>query len=204
MLQETFTTLLLQYTDDSHLIQHAWIEIEQSYTHKKRHYHTLAHLENILQHLLDVKDFIQDWNTTLFTLFYHDCIYNALASDNEEKSAELAVKRMQQFNVPVPIIENCKAQILATKKHLEISNLDTNYFIDADLCVLGQDIETYTSYYKNVRKEYSMYPDLIYNLGRRKVLNHFLEMVRIYKTDYFFHKFELQAKQNLKFERSKL
>ncbi|MDF2455480.1 MAG: hypothetical protein K0R51_1473 [Cytophagaceae bacterium] len=200
MLKETFETLLLNYTNRKELIGNLWEEIEKNHSNKKRHYHTLSHLENLLTQLTPIKDKINDWHCISFTLYYHDIVYNALNSDNEEKSAELAEKRMKQLSMPAEMIEKCKAQILATKKHLDNSDTDTNYFTDADLSVLGQDWEIYAEYYQNVRKEYSVYPNLIYNPGRKKVLKHFLEMGRIYKTEYFYSKFEKQAKQNLQKE----
>lgn len=200
MLKETFEILLCSYTNDKSLVGKLWEEIEKSYSEKKRHYHKLSHLEQLLTQLTEVKDKINNWETVLFTLYYHDVVYNARKSDNEEQSAKLAEKRMKQLSVPDKMIENCKAQILATKQHLDNSDSDTNYFTDADLSVLGQDWATYAEYYQNVRKEYSIYPNLIYNPGRKKVLKHFLEMERIYKTDYFYSKFEERAKQNLKIE----
>jgi len=111
---------------------------------------------------------------------------------------------MKQINVPIQIIRNCELQILATKKHLDNSASDTNYFLDADLCVLGQDIKIYTIYFQNIRKEFATYPNLIYNPGRKKVLKHFLEMERIFKTVYFNSKFENQAKENLQIESEQL
>lgn len=197
MLKETLIRLLTNYTDNSSLTNELWTEIEKNYTSKKRHYHTLLHLDNLLTQLTEVKNEIQNWNTILFTLYYHDMVYNSLKSDNEEKSAELAEKRLKQISVSIDTIEHCKNQILATKSHLTSTDSDTNYFIDADLSVLGQNWETYSLYYKNVRKEYSTYPDFVYNPGRKKVLYHFLSMDRIYKTDFFFNKFEIQAKRNL-------
>ncbi len=197
MLKETFIGLLKNYTDNDRLTNELWTEIEKNYSSKKRYYHTLQHLENLLVQLTDVKGEIQNWNTILFTLYYHDIVYNSLKSDNEEKSAELAEKRMKEISVSIDTIELCKQQILATKSHIKSTDSDTNYFTDVDLSVLGQPWETYSDYYKNVRKEYSIYPDFIYNPGRKRVLNHFLAMDRIFKTDFFYNKFELQAKQNL-------
>ena len=197
MLKETFIGLLTNYTDNDSLTNELWTEIEKNYTSKKRHYHTLQHLDNLLTQLTEVKDEIQNWNAVLFTLYYHDIIYNSLKSDNEEKSAELAEKRLKQISVSIETIELCIKLILATKSHLISTDSDTNYFTDADLSVLGQNWEAYSLYCKNVRKEYSIYPDLVYNPGRKKVLKHFLSMNRIYKTDFFFCKFETQAKSNL-------
>lgn len=200
MLKETFIELLTKYTDNDSLKKELWTEIEKNYSSKKRHYHTLEHLDNLLSQLTDVKSEIQNWETILFTLFYHDIIYNSIKSDNEEKSAEFAENRMKQISVSNDKIELCKKQILATKSHIKSTDSDTNYFTDADLSVLGQNWETYLLYCKNVRKEYSIYPTLVYNPGRKKVLNHFLSMDRIFKTDFFYNKFEIQAKQNLQQE----
>jgi len=197
VLKETFIGLLTNYTDNNGLTNELWAEIEKKYSNKKRHYHTLQHLDNLLAQLTEVKGEIQNWETILFTLYYHDIIYNSLKSDNEEKSAELAEKRMKQISVSDDIIKLCKEQILATKSHKASTDSDTNYFTDADLSVFGQDWETYSVYYRNVRKEYSIYPDLVYNPGRKKVLNHFMAMERIFKTDFFYNKFETQAKRNL-------
>jgi len=200
VLKETFIGLLKNYTDNDRLRNELWAEIEKYYSSKKRHYHSLSHLDNLLAQLTEVKGEIHNWENILFTLYYHDIIYNSLKSDNEEKSAELAEKRMAQISVANETIELCKKQILATKSHIKSTDSDTNYFTDADLSVLGQPWETYSIYYKNVRKEYSIYPDLVYNQGRKKVLNHFLTMGRIFKTEPFYNKFERQAKQNLQKE----
>ena len=203
-LKEIFSNLLINYTTNSSLINELWDEVEKNYSGKKRHYHTLLHLDNLFTSLTEVKSEIQYWESTLFTLFYHDIIYTTLKSDNEENSALLAEKRMQQLSVSNDIIERCKNQILATKSHSKSTDSDTNYFTDADLSVLGQPWEIYSLYYKNVRKEYAIYPDFIYNPGRKKVIQHFLSMNSIYKTDYFYNQFEKVAKENLMKELSYL
>jgi predicted metal-dependent HD superfamily phosphohydrolase len=200
ILKEKFLQLVSNYTTNETLSIALWNEIEQNYTGKKRHYHTLQHLENLWVQLNEVKDKIQHWELMLFTLFYHDIIYHPIKYDNEARSAQFAKKRMQQISVATELITLCKSQILATKSHIKSSNTDTNYFLDADLSVLGQDWESYAKYYENVRKEYSIFPDFVYKPGRKKVLLRFLVMERIFKTDYFFHKFELLAKQNLQKE----
>ena len=200
MLKETFIELLTNYTNSDSLTNELWTEIEKNYSSKKRHYHTLHHLDNLITQLTEVKSEIQNWNAILFTLYYHDIVYNSLKSENEEKSAELAEKRLNQISVSPDTIELCKNQILATKSHIKSTDSDTNYFNDADLSILGQNWETYSFYYKNVRNEYSIYPDFVYNPGRKKVLNRFLSMDKIFKTDFFYKKFERQAKQNIQKE----
>ncbi len=200
MLQQTFITLAKKYTNDDRLINTLWEEIEKNYSGKKRHYHTLTHLDNLVSQLGEIKTQISDWDTVLFSVFYHDVIYNASAKDNEEKSAVLAEKRLISISFPADKIKNCVAQILATKAHTQSNDNDINLFTDADLSILGQSRDAYIDYFKNVRKEYSIYPDFLYNPGRKKVMQHFLNMERIFKTDFFFNKFETAARKNLTYE----
>jgi len=93
MLKETYINLLTKYSSNDNLIIDLWSEIEISYSNKKRHYHTLQHLDNLLLQLVPLKSEIKNWDTILFSLYYHDIIYNSLKSDNEEKSAQVAASR---------------------------------------------------------------------------------------------------------------
>ena len=196
-LKPIFITLTALYTSNTALAEKLWQEIETMYTGKSRYYHTLAHLENLLIVLEDVKANIKDWETVLFAIFYHDIVYKATSKSNEEDSAGIASKRLGELGFPKDRTEKCVSLILATKAHTTGRDTDTDYFTDADLSILGQTQDTYLQYAKQVRKEFSIYPDLLYNPGRKKVLNHFLNMERIFKTQYFFDKFEKQARENL-------
>ena len=103
------------------------------------------------------------------------------------------------MNVPLHIIEKVFQYIIATAKHEAGEEIDTDleHFLDLDLAVLGQPWNKYANYVKNVRKEYSIYPNIIYKPGRRKVLNHFLEEAQIFKTEEFALKYEVQARKNI-------
>lgn len=200
MLKQVFLDLVSQYTPSNVHALELWHEIETQYAEKSRHYHTLFHLENLLAQLGEIKKEIRDWNCILFTLFYHDVVYNTVRQDNEEKSAEFAATRMMSIGVPQEMIRKCSDHILATKSHIKSDDPDANFFTDADLSILGAVWENYSAYSKQVREEYSIYPKILYNTGRKKVLQHFLQMDRIYKTDHFFGKFEVQARENMKKE----
>ena len=133
-------------------------------------------------------------------MYYHDIVYDVLKKNNEERSALLAEKRLTVLQIPRKSIESCTRHILATKAHQTNEDPDTNFFTDADLSILGSDWDAYNTYRHQVRKEYSVYPDILYKPGRRKVLQHFLQMERIFKTDPFFDKYEGRAKFNLEKE----
>lgn len=199
-LSAVYFELLQRYNADETFIAKQWLQLEKAYTGRKRYYHNLQHLTTMLEVLTNVKHQVEDWDCLLFSLFYHDVVYNVLKQDNEAKSAEEALKLMTIIGCSEQQQLLCKAQILATKTHAISNNTDTNLFTDADLCILGMSAEIYNDYCKAIRKEYGIYPDFMYQPGRQKVVAHFLNMPRIYKTDYFYEEFEEQARKNLQNE----
>lgn len=200
MLQSIFIELMDQYGVDASRAAELWSEVSDNHSQKKRYYHNLNHLQDLYEQLHEVKDKLDNWNVILFTLFYHDSIYNTLKKDNEEKSAALAEKRLIEIDVGEEERQRCVQQILATKSHNMCEQSDTNYFTDADLSILGRTPDVYDIYCQQVRKEYAIFLGFLYRRGRKKVVKHFLAMDRIYKTKEFFNRYEHQARRNLQQE----
>ncbi len=199
-LKYTYKSLVAKYCDDQTLINTLWQEIEKQYSCSQRHYHNLTHLQYMLEKAEQCKSQIEDYDTLLFAIFYHDIIYKATRKDNELKSAELAQKRMTELGVPIEKIKKCFQQIVATQHHAPTEDNDTRYLLDIDMAILGEDSSTYQKYASNVRREYSIYPDLLYKPGRKKVLQNFLKQDRIFQTTEFYGRFEAQARENIKSE----
>ncbi|AYB30523.1 hypothetical protein [Chryseolinea soli] len=197
MIGELFIATASKVTSDASLVQSFWAEIGKQYSHRSRRYHTLAHLEKMTAELVMVKEQIEDFDAVVFAIVYHDVVYNATKKDNEEKSAELARKRLTSLSYSLSAIDRVAAHILATKSHHISEDNDTNLFTDADLSVLGAPWEAYREYYQQIRKEYAIYPDLLYKPGRRKVLQHFLDLPAIFKTQAFQTRYEGPARENL-------
>lgn len=200
MLQTVFINLCSGFTGDATLIDRMWTEIRQSYSGKKRHYHNLDHISSMLTQLESCRHLVGDWEGTLFASFYHDMIYDATSRDNEEKSAVEAGKKLKPLGIPADMMSRVTELILATKSHNVSANADVNLFTDADLSILGSSEAEYERYRSNVRREYSIYPDLLYKPGRKKVLQHFLEMPFIFKTEFFRAKLEIAARANINSE----
>ncbi|MGU3373753.1 HD domain-containing protein [Chryseobacterium sp. M5A1_1a] len=196
-LKNQFEQLCLPFSEDHNLINILWSEIEKKYSEKDRHYHNLLHLENMFKELEVVKNRISNFTTVSFSLFYHDIVYNATSKSNEEKSALFAETKLAELSLNKDHIKAVSAQIQTTKSHQKSEDEDTNYLLDADLSILGKDLKSYLAYTKMIRKEYSIYPDFLYKPGRKKVLQHFLELDNIFKTEYFKEKYEAQARENI-------
>jgi predicted metal-dependent HD superfamily phosphohydrolase len=200
LLIDTYTQLAQPFTDNGALVQRHWQQLQKNYGSRKRHYHNLRHIEDLLAHIEWARPQINDYPATLFAVFYHDAVYNVLKQDNEQKSAELAIAHLSQMGVPLAIQQQCAKLILATRHHAESDDGDCDHFTDADLAILGSPPERYRAYAAAIRKEYAVYPDFLYNPGRKKVLAHFRAMGRIYKTGLFYDRFEAQARQNITWE----
>ena len=95
-------------------------------------------------------------------------------------------------------------QIEATKKHKLTDDSDTNFLLDLDLSILGSSSNQYKRYRENIKKEYYMYPGFMYRKGRKKVLEHFLNLDSIFKTEFFKKEYEKRARKNLKLELKEL
>ena len=100
MLKDTFINSASAFYKESSTITKFWKEIPVAYQNKRRHYHNLGHLENMLSEMYRVKSEIADWETMTMALVYHDIVYKATASDNEEKSAEISTSRLRDLRFP--------------------------------------------------------------------------------------------------------
>lgn len=203
-LKNIWNELASRYTDDAERVNHLWAELEKGYGDKKRYYHNLSHLAYMVGKAFTYKDHLTDFDAVLFSIFYHDLVYDPKRHDNEEKSSVLAQERLGVLGVPEGRIALCQQLILATKNHADLSVGDARFMIDMDLGILGESPEAYREYAKNIRKEYAMYPGFLYRKGRKKVLQHFLGMDTLFKTEAFRALYEHQAKANIQSELDQL
>lgn len=201
-LHQWWLNLSSKYTDNKLLLNQLWKEIDKNYTFKKRHYHNLTHIGNMLRSVSIDQNDLSDPDCLEFAIWYHDIIYNATKSNNELKSAEFAQKRLKTLQIDQKKIESCVNLIISTKKHevINAQDEDNAYLLDWDLAILGSSWKWYKDYTEKIRKEYSMFPDFMYKKGRKNVLQHFLTRPRIYYTEKYHHLWEANARNNLQKE----
>ena len=197
-LKKKFIDLLGRYESSSAVAQKYWSEIESAYSHKNRYYHNLNHISHMCNELETASSSVIHLDNLVFAIFYHDIIYKASRSDNELQSARLFEKRIAVTTFQN--IEVVKEQIIHTKTHQQSNDPDTNILLDIDLAILGQSPDMYQTYCANIRREYHIYPDFMYNKGRKKVLAHFLKAETIFKTEHFRALYETQARKNIEHE----
>ena len=197
-LQKRYKELLVSIGVNHHTIEGLWHNLEKEYTAKSRHYHNLNHLQEMIV-LFDVYfNKLKQPNAILYSIFYHDIVYNATRKDNELKSAELALSILpENVNLDKQLVFDA---ICATQAHLQNEIEDINWLIDFDLKILATNWSDYQNYCNQIRKEYKMFPNILYNPGRRKALKHFLENEYIFQTDVFRQLYEEKARENIEKE----
>lgn len=205
-LKSLWYELASKYKAEAEVVESHWVEIYKSYNSPKRYYHNLHHLKHMFEIITPFKQLLKDSDAVYFSIWFHDIIYNSSKKNNEEQSATKASEILIKLNVPVELITKVEQMILATKSHMSIKSgdFDTNILLDADLAILGSDKESYIAYSKAIRKEYGQYPDLLFNPGRKKVLQKFLQSEYIFKTEEMKKQSEVQARTNLSFELNNL
>ncbi len=177
-----------------------WKKLYSTYTARGRHYHHLNHLTIMVKVTRQTNLKLDDPDLYYFALFYHDFVYNPLRQDNEERSADRAVKILEEAGVDPARVTRCRAMIEQTKTHRLTPAADgptDALLLDVDLAVLGIEWRDYEVYTKMIRQEYRLVPDLLYRPGRAKVLRSFLERSHIYLTPHFRSTSEARARENL-------
>lgn len=201
-LHKDWIDLSQNYFDNDEVIQSLWNAILTKYTSKSRYYHNLRHISSMLALAKENKSQIVDYDEVLFAIWFHDIIYKSTSKKNEEKSADFAKKALEKCTHKNINIDKIYQLIISTKSHKIILN-DTNdnaFLLDFDLSILGQSWNIYESYIQKIRKEYEIYPDFLYNPGRKKVLQHFLNRKSLYFTEKYQNLLETKARENLKKE----
>ncbi|MEO6173777.1 MAG: hypothetical protein ABIP27_01380 [Flavobacterium circumlabens] len=197
-LPEKYTQLLLNIGFNEKEIQLYWSDLEKAYSNKSRHYHNLTHIKDMIASFETYSAQLQNPNEIIFAVFYHGYIYKSSKKDNELKSAEFALSILpENISFDKQLVFDA---ICATQQHQHNAIEDINWLIDFDLKILARDWDNYKIYFEQIRKEYRIYPDFLYQPGRAKALKHFLENEFIFQTATFRDLYEEKARINIEKE----
>ncbi len=179
--------------------------IVKRYGSRERHYHTLDHVAEVLGHMARHGGSGRDHDAALFAAWFHDVVYDPRATDNEERSAEMARRALYKLDASDELGEEVVRLILATKGHAPDGlSHEGLIFLDADLAILGAAPERYAEYAAAIRAEYDWVPEETYRAGRRDFLREMLTRERIFHTEAFRALHESAARANIAGEISRL
>ncbi len=150
------------------------------YAEPQRHYHTWTHILACF----DARDALESQPSTAvdLALLFHDAVYDPLAADNEERSAELLIEEGRRAWMDERVLQRARRLIGATKHDGVADDEQACVVVDSDLSILGTAPDVFAEYERQVRAEYAMVDDASYAAGRAAVLRSFLGRDTIYAT----------------------
>jgi len=164
------------------------------YSEPHRHYHTLAHVVEMLECLEESSDLIADRDVMELAVWFHDAVYDSTAAHggNEGASADLLSDTCSGAAVAP-----AHAIILHSADHGPSGDPDTQLFCDLDLYRLAGSYETFLKHGDDVRREYAWIDDDAWAVGRAKFMGRLQERPAIYQTGYWRGRLETQARSNI-------
>ncbi|WP_406200312.1 hypothetical protein OH807_19065 [Kitasatospora sp. NBC_01560] len=164
----------------------------------QRRYHTTDHLRAVLGHLDALDGHADAPDTVRLAAWFHDAVYRPDRSENEERSAALAVRALTEAGLPGPrTAEVARLVRLTVTHHPEPGDRDGAVLCDADLAVLGGDPRAYAAYAAAVREEYAFVPEPDFRSGRAAILRQLLALPALYRTPAARERFDAPARANL-------
>ena len=185
-----------QLSLDEDTTQNFYASLYGAYSEVQRHYHSIQHIVECLEHFHQIKTYLDDTLSVELAIWFHDVIYNPQANDNEQQSADYMLRMLENV-LGSEQIAKIYAWILATKAHASTTDTDLAYLLDIDLAILASDPMRFAEYERQIQQEYAWVEPSLYVKKRQQVLKHFLEKQLLYQTPFFQKRYERLAKQNL-------
>jgi predicted metal-dependent HD superfamily phosphohydrolase len=138
-----------------------------------RHYHNQNHLLDLINQINEKKnsfDSQSDYEKMVLCALFHDCVYDPMRSDNEEKSAEFFENCCQEKNTDT---QEIKQMILDTKTH-ESSTRLSEEFNQLDMNIVERDFDELLEWENGIEFEYKAYGEM-YKMGRLQFLESLLD-----------------------------
>jgi len=174
-----------------------YINLLERYSETHRHYHDLSHVNHCLDELKTAEHLAVNSMAVKMAIWFHDAVCDPSAKDNEEKSAELAKTILKKASLSAEFTKLAVNLILATKHSVPPTDPDEKLITDIDLSSLGAPNEIFDENGQQIRKEYGWVPEELYRAGRSTFLKTLLNRPAIFSTQFFYDKYEAQARRNI-------
>jgi predicted metal-dependent HD superfamily phosphohydrolase len=172
--------------------------LAERYAEPHRRYHDLRHLHEVLQTVDELAGAAEDLDAVRWAAWFHDAVYDVHRADNEERSADLAVRELTDLGYDPTRVEEVARLVRLTATHRPADG-DSNGAVlcDADLRILASDPWRHAEYVHDVRDEYAHVPEGDFRKGRAAVLRDLLSADRLYRTEVANERWEERARGNL-------
>lgn len=177
-------------------------ELLERWAEPHRHYHSRTHLLAVLEALELLDDQLP--RPVALAAWFHDAVYNGIAGQDEEDSAQLAETLLGVHLPATEVLEVARLVRLTATHDPQLEDRNGSLLCDADLAVLGGSAEDYARYRHAVRQDYSHVPEADFRRGRAAVLRQLLALNPLYRSASAQKLWGSRAVENLQTELSEL
>lgn len=156
----------------------------ERYSEPQRKYHTVDHLEFVLDRIDEFKVASNDLFIVRLGAWFHDAVYDLPEREltNEEASARLTVRSLILAGLDQEDINEVTRMVRLTANHRPPpGDPNGSLLCDADLAILGSSPEDYAAYVAKVREEYAHVSPRDFVRGRLEILEPMLD-TEIFRT----------------------
>lgn len=172
-----------------------WIALDRHYDEPHRHYHNQDHLLHCLCEFDAVRDRLQRPDEVEMAIWFHDVIYAPMGRENEANSVRF-FEEVSCNHMRSEFVASVGDLIMVTTHRDPPESADQKYICDIDMSSFGTTWERFLTDSKNLKRE-SPAPDAEFYAGKCRFLRAILNRPRIFLTDYFYARYERQARGNI-------
>ena len=169
----------------------------RAYDEPPRHYHTLTHIAHCLSEFDQCKSLTTHPDALEIAIWFHDVIFEPGKTDNEARSAGLYQALSAEAHA-TDFRELVDKLIMATlHADCSLDNNDAGYMVDIDLSSFGLPWEDFLRDSQHLREESAHLNDAEYYQKQGDFRSCLFARPQFYLTDFFCHRYEQQARDNL-------
>jgi predicted metal-dependent HD superfamily phosphohydrolase len=199
-LSARFRALVGKLGGDPEAAPQVFDRVHAAWSAASRRYHNIEHLVDCLREL-DASDARGPAvELAELALWYHDVVYQPLASDCEERSARALLDDAATLAIP-DASAKLAADLVRATAHARARDASSSpaadLVVDIDLSILGRDFLRFMDYEYAVEEEYSSVPTVVFRSGRRTFLTALLDRPYIFRTEHFRGRYEQRARRQI-------
>jgi predicted metal-dependent HD superfamily phosphohydrolase len=168
-----------------------------AYNEPQRHYHTLAHIDHCLEIFDQCKSLATNPDALEIAVWFHDVIFEPGKHNNEALSADLYEEL--SAGVHDTKFRQLVGRLIIATLHdgCSLDDSDAGYMVDIDLSSFGLPWEDFLRDGQHLREESARLSDAEYYRKQCDFQACLLARPRFYVTDFFYQRYERQARDNL-------
>lgn len=208
-VEQRWLSAVVAVGGDSAAAQRTAHALAARYRQPVRAYHHAEHAQDVAMRAdeLAVATGLDEQQRALLALaaLGHDVVYDGVAGEDERASAAWVVQHLADCRLPDGLPEAVGRLVEGTAAHVAaVGDVVASCLNDADLAVLGADVDGYDRYTAQVREEYRRYDDDAWRQGRSAVLRDLLARDALYALPAARERWDARARENLRRELARL